>query len=333
MDILNTYNVAVVDDEEEIRSVLEKKLSKLGLNVTTFGEAEELLNIINKDERSIDLVISDIKLPGIDGIELLRHLDKLQNPMPVLLITGHGSIEHAIQALRYGAYDFIRKPFDLNELASSVNRILRGKREEKLTDNLGQYILYEKRLFEIPSDSTACNVITYILTKDLTAAGFCGRTAMGNISLALKEAIDNAIIHGNLEISSEIIENQGIKEFYDEVNKRKTLKKYSGKKVTVYYELVHDYVEYIIEDDGRGFDYDLLPDPRDPENFFKNSGRGLLIIRTLMDEVDWNAKGNTIRLRKYRAKETQETQERKEKKESSKASANDSAEPYQEKTL
>ena len=312
MNNLNTYTVAVVDDEEEIRSVLNKKLSKLGMNVITLSGAEDLLDIIKNNETAIDLVISDIKLPGIDGIELLRHLDKLDNPTPVLLITGHGSIEHAIQALRYGAYDFIRKPFDLNEITSSVNRILRGKREEKLTDNLGQYILYEKRLFEIPSDSTACNVITYILTKDLTAAGFCNRTTTGNISLALKEAIDNAIIHGNLEISSEIIENDGIKEFYDEVKKRRNFKKYSGRKVTVYYELVHDYVEYIIEDDGQGFDYDLLPDPRDPENFFKNSGRGLLIIRTLMDEVDWNAKGNTIRLRKYRVKE---------KKESSKAPA------------
>jgi DNA-binding response OmpR family regulator len=320
MNTLNTYTVAVVDDEEEIRSVLHKKLSKTGLNVITLGGAEDLLDIIKKDKTAIDLVISDIKLPGIDGIELLRHIDKLENPMPVLLITGHGNIEHAIQALRYGAYDFIRKPFDLNEITSSVNRILRGKREEKLTDNLGQYILYEKRLFEIPSDSTACNVITYILTKDLTSAGFCNRTTMGNVSLALKEAIDNAIIHGNLEISSEIIENEGIKEFYDEVKKRRNFKKFSGRKVTVYYELVHDYVEYIIEDDGQGFDYDLLPDPRDPENFYKNSGRGLLIIRTLMDEVDWNAKGNTIRLRKYRAKE---------KKESTKVSAK----AYLEKTL
>lgn len=327
MNNLDAYTVAVVDDEEEIRSVLHKKLSKLGMDVVTFGEAEDLLEILKKNESSVDLVISDIKLPGIDGIELLRHIDKLENPMPVLLITGHGNIEHAIQALRYGAYDFIRKPFDLNEITSSVNRILRGKREEKLTDNLGQYILYEKRLFEIPCDSTACNVITYILTKDLTAAGFCNRTTAGNISLALKEAIDNAIIHGNLEISSQIIEEQGIKEFYNEVNDRRNSKKYSGRKVTVYYELVHDYVEYIIEDDGRGFDYDLLPDPRDPENFFKNSGRGLLIIRTLMDEVDWNAKGNTIRLRKYRAKEAVE------KKESAKSSTKTTEKPYQEKAV
>ena len=327
MNNLNNYTVAVVDDEEEIQSVLNKKLTKLGMKVECFGEAESLIDILKKDRSRFDIVISDIKLPGIDGIELLQQIDKLESPIPVLLITGHGNIEHAIQALRFGAYDFIRKPFDLSEITSSVNRILRGKREEILTENLGQYILYEKRLFEIPSDSTACNVITYVLTKDLTSAGFCNRTTMGNISLALKEAIDNAIIHGNLEISSEIIETGGIKEFYSEVSKRRNLEKYSGKKVTVYYELVHDYVEYIIEDDGNGFNYDQLPDPRDPENFFKNSGRGLLIIRTLMDEVDWNAKGNTIRLRKYRVKESNEN------KESLKAEEGDAINKYQEKAL
>jgi FixJ family two-component response regulator/anti-sigma regulatory factor (Ser/Thr protein kinase) len=294
------YTIAVVDDEEEIRSVLNKKLSKIGYNVITLDEAEGLLDILKNNEKAIDLVISDIKLPGMDGIELLRQIDRLERPIPVLLITGHGNIEHAIQALRYGALDFIRKPFDLSEITSSVNRTLRNKREEKMTDNLGQYILYEKRLFELPSDSTACNVISYILTKDLTSAGFCNRTTAGNISLALKEAIDNAMIHGNLEITSDLVETNGIKEFYEEVEKRKSLKKFVNRKVTVYYELVRDYVEYIIEDDGQGFSYDTLPDPRDPENFYKNSGRGLLIIRTLMDEVDWNEKGNTIRLRKYR---------------------------------
>ncbi|MBN2039559.1 MAG: response regulator [Spirochaetes bacterium] len=300
MENVTGYKIAVVDDEEEIRVVLTKKLSKFGYTVIALEDAEDLLEILKKDEKAVDLVISDIKLKGMDGIELLRYIDKLDSPMPVLLITGHGNIEHAIQALRYGAYDFIRKPFDLTELTSSVNRILRSKREEKLTDDVGRYIIYEKRIFEIPSDTTANNVISYILTKDLTSTGLCNRTTAGNLSLVLKEAIDNAIIHGNLEISSDIIENEGIKEFYAEVSKRKAEKKYLDRKVTIYYELSESYVEYIIEDEGPGFNFNLLPDPTYPENFYKNSGRGLLIIRTLMDEVDWNEKGNIIRLKKYK---------------------------------
>ncbi len=65
-------------------------------------------------------------------------------------------------------------------------------------------------------------------------------------------------------------------------------------------------VEYTIEDQGRGFDFRTLPDPRDPENFFKNSGRGLLIIRIHMDEVSWNEKGNKITMRKNRVERGEE---------------------------
>ena len=294
------YTIAVVDDEEQIRELLYKRLSKLGYKVISFEEAEDLLYLLKHDDMRIDLVITDIQLKRMDGIELLRHIKAHDVPIPVLIITGYGNIEDAIQALRYGARDFIRKPFDLNELASSVNGILRGKKEEQYTENLGKFIAHEKRLFEIPVDSTICNVISYILTKDLTSIGICDKSTSENILLALREAIDNAMIHGNLEITSDVIEKQGIKAFYDMVEKRKKDDKFQDRKVTVYYELLDDYVEYIIEDEGTGFDYSTLPDPRDPENFYKKSGRGLLIIRTLMDEVHWNGKGNIIRLRKYK---------------------------------
>ncbi len=296
----NNYTIAVIDDEEQIRDILYKKLSNLGYNVIPLEEAEDLINLLKHDDKNLDLVITDIQLKRMDGIELLRHINAREIPIPVLLITGYGNIEDAIQALRYGARDFIRKPFDLNDIASSVKGILRGRREEELTDNLGQYITKEKRLFEIPVDSTISNVVSYILTKDLTSIGLCDRSSTENILLALREAIDNAMIHGNLEINSEIIERNGIKEFHELVEKRKKDAGYRDRKVTIYYELVDDYVEYIIEDEGQGFNYNSLPDPRDPENFYKKSGRGLLIIRTLMDEVNWNSKGNIIRLRKYK---------------------------------
>lgn len=299
--------IVVIDDEEQIRYVLEKKLTRMGYKVITLEDAEDFIELSKTGNESIDLVISDIKLKRMDGIELLRHIDSLENPYPVLLITGHGNLEDAIQALRYGACDFIKKPFDLNEITSSVNRILRGKREAQLTENLGQYIVNEKRLFEIPVNPSICSVIAHILTRDLTAAGLCNRSTAGNISLALIEAIDNAMIHGNLEISSDVIEEIGIKGFNAEIEKRKNNNIFGNRKVSICYELDNNYVEYIIEDEGSGFDYTSLPDPRDPENFYKNSGRGLLIIRTLMDEVDWNEIGNVIRLRKYKVTKEEET--------------------------
>ncbi len=292
--------IVVIDDEELIRYSLQKKLTRFGYNVISLDKAEDALYLLKNEKEDIDLVITDIKLRKMDGIELLQHLNMLDEPLPVLIITGQGNIEDAIRALRYGARDFIRKPFDINEVASIVRSILRGEQEKQLADVFGQFMGYEKRIFTIPVDTSLCNVISYELTRNLPAVGLCNRTTAENVSLALREAISNAMFHGNLEIPSYVREQSGIKGFNEEIERRKNVKRYRDRTVTINYELTKDYVEYVIEDEGPGFDYQSLPDPRNPENFFKDSGRGLLIIQVHMDEIDWNGQGNVIRLRKYR---------------------------------
>lgn len=300
MNAEDGQTIVIIDDEEIIRYTLQKKLSRMGYNIISLERAEDMLFLLKENHRPIDLVITDIKLRKMDGIELLRHISGLENPIPVLIITGQGNIEDAIKALRYGACDFIRKPFDINEVASVVRGILRGRQESLLAVNCGRYLTRERQEFKIPVDLTVCNVMSYLLTKNLPSSGLCNATTAENISLALREAISNAMFHGSLEIPSGVREEKGIRGFNDEVEARRSDEHYSGRRVSIEYELTGDYVEYFIEDEGRGFDYRRLPNPRDPENFLKNSGRGLLIVRIHMDEVDWNEKGNRIRLKKYR---------------------------------
>lgn len=295
----NGEKILVVDDEEVIRFSLQKKLSRLGYKVISLEKGEDVLYLLKNGEK-VDLIITDIKLRKMDGIELLRRIHGLDEPIPVLIITGHGNVEDAIRALRYGASDFIRKPFDINDVASSVRVILNRKHEKKIAERFGRYVVYEKGCYRIPIDDAIINAISYHLTKDLTPSGLCNSTTAENIALALQEAISNAMYHGCLEVSSSIREDYGIKGFNDEIEKRKMDERYMNRRVTVTYELTPEYVEYTIEDEGPGFDYTSLPDPRDPENFFRNSGRGLLIIRIHLDEVVWNKQGNVLRLRKNR---------------------------------
>jgi len=300
-----TATILIIDDEEVIRFTLQKKLSRLGYHVISLEKAEDALYLIKNGEETIDLIISDIKLRKMDGIELLRRVKALDDPIPVMLITGHGNVEDAVTALRFGANDFIRKPFDINDVASSVRAILRRKHERLLEKSFARFTEYEKARFRIPVDTSIMNTISYKLTKNLVPSGLCNATTAENIALALKEAISNAMYHGNLEISSAIREQGGIKVFNEEIEKRKDDPKYRDRIVHITYEQTLEYVEYQIEDEGPGFDFHSLPDPRDPENFFKNSGRGLLIIQLHMDSVQWSEKGNRITMRKNKVEKSE----------------------------
>ena len=292
--------ILVVDDEEIIRYTLQKKLSKQGYNVIALEKAEDVLFILKEDEVQIDLIITEIRLRKMDGIELLRRINGLENPIPVLMITGHRNVEDAIRALRFGAIDYVRKPFDVDEIAASVRNILKSLSEQKLVKSFVKYSIYKKNIYKLPVDPEIINPLSVQLTKDLVLANICNKTTAENITMALRETISNSMFHGSLGVSSDIRDKEGIKGFNQEIEKRLEDPKFKDETVQISYELTSDYVEYIIDDNGDGFDHRSLPDPRDPENFFKNSGRGLLIIRVHMDEVSWNEKGNQIRLKKYK---------------------------------
>lgn len=297
--------ILVVDDEEVIRVTLQKKLSRSGYNVLSFEKAEDVIFYLKNNDTKPDLIIADIRLRKMDGIELLRRINSSEDPVPVLIISGHGNVEDAIKALRYGASDYIRKPFDINSLTSSVRSILKMQQEKNISENIGKFKNYEKAVFVIPNDKNLINTISFNLTKDLVSAGLFNSTTAENIALSLKEAITNAMFHGNLGIDSSLRNEGGMKKFSEEIEKRINLEIYKDRTVKITYELTPDFVAYKIEDQGDGFNFKDLPDPRDPENFFKNSGRGLLIIQIHMDEVSWRNNGNTIKMKKYKTNREQ----------------------------
>ncbi len=290
--------ILLVDSDQVERTALQNKFSRAGYRVVSLEKAEDALYLLKNQEVRPDLLISDVLLPKMDGVELLRRVKALDDPLPVLLITGRGNVEDAINALRCGADDFIRKPFNHNDIISSVRSILNRKKEEILAGSFAKFLEYEKSSYVIPNDISLINIVSFQLTRNLVPSGLCSKTTAENISLALKEAVSNAMFHGNLEVSSDIRELEGLKGFNEEIEKRISDPVYKDRKVKIQTEQTPDYVEYSIEDEGKGFNVKSLPDPRDPEYFLRNSGRGLLIIGVHMDSVRWNEKGNCIILRK-----------------------------------
>jgi len=116
------HKILIADDDESLRRVIEYNLKKTGYGTTAVATAERALAVLKKSE--FDLLISDMKMPGMDGIELLQKSKEIRPELPVIFITAFGTIEKAVEAIKLGAYDYITKPFDTEDFLLTVNRAL-----------------------------------------------------------------------------------------------------------------------------------------------------------------------------------------------------------------
>ncbi len=119
-------SVLVVDDERPIRSTLEDILTLEGYSVQLAENGKQALTLYQQEK--VDLVLCDIKMPGMDGVEVLEALLAIR-PTPIIMVSGHGTIETAVQAVRLGAFDYIEKPLDLNRLLTSLREALSEKKK------------------------------------------------------------------------------------------------------------------------------------------------------------------------------------------------------------
>jgi DNA-binding NtrC family response regulator len=117
--------VLVVDDEPNLRRVLGAQLSRDGYEVHAVADGEAALRILQ--EQYVDVVITDLRMPRLDGLELLRRALALEPELPVVIITAHGTVDNAVAALKSGAFDYITKPFDQNEVRNVVRKALRTR--------------------------------------------------------------------------------------------------------------------------------------------------------------------------------------------------------------
>src|SRR5204862_6690749 len=127
----------------------------------------------------------------------------------------------------------------------------------------------------------------------------CDENGSIRVAVALREALCNAMLHGNLEVSSELREGDE-KGYYRLIDERRELEPYDDRHVHVHASETPSEARYIIRDEGPGFDLNRVPDPTDLANLERVSGRGLLLINTFMDEVTHNKKGNEITMVKRR---------------------------------
>src|SRR6478672_6562183 len=117
--------VLIVDDEPNLRKILSAQLTRDGYDVLTAEDGEAGLTLLR--EHHIDLVITDLRMPKMDGMELLRQALRIDAELPVVILTAHGTVDNAVEALKTGAFDYITKPFDQAEVRTIVKKALRTR--------------------------------------------------------------------------------------------------------------------------------------------------------------------------------------------------------------
>jgi len=134
---MKTYEILVVDDEESIRTVLRLDLEQLNYGVDEAGSGKEALEILKNIH--YDLMITDLKMEGMNGQELMQKVKKIRPELMVIMLTGYASLDSAIGALRLGASDYLRKPYDKSELIIRISKcfeILEMNKKVKLYENI-----------------------------------------------------------------------------------------------------------------------------------------------------------------------------------------------------
>ncbi|SES02337.1 sigma-54-dependent transcriptional regulator [Salipaludibacillus aurantiacus] len=156
--------VIIVDDEEDLRGLLVKRLKRRGYEAAGFPSAETALDNLKKE--SYDLGIFDIRMDGMDGLTLLEKVKESESKaMEVIVLTGHGTIETAIEAMKKGAYDYLTKPYNLAELEVVLGKALEKKQLKEDHHSMKEWMHFRENTFDIIGDSEKIRQVKGLTAK------------------------------------------------------------------------------------------------------------------------------------------------------------------------
>ena len=285
----------LVDDEALVRDELGGILRDEGYEVITGSDGEEGLDLFRTLHP--EMVITDIRMPRRDGLSVAITIRQEAPHVPVTVITGHGTEAMAIEALRAGVTDFIKKPVRMEDLSGALSRMEAGRRQLLAVEHAGLpaavRVLQRSWKYRLGNE---LEVVPQFVDGLLANCGTGDdRQAVMELSLALRELVINAVEHGNLGLNFEqktaALEDGTLVKLLERLA---LVPANARRRVTVEATLRDRELTVRIADMGQGFNWRDLADPHDPANLLSLHGRGVLLARMSVDSLTYSHKGNVV---------------------------------------
>jgi CheY-like chemotaxis protein len=295
--------VLVVDDSEVDRRLVGGILEMRPEYAIAYAtDGVEALACIRQS--SPDLIVTDLRMPNMDGLELVRTVRAECPAVPVILVTGHDSESLAVEALRQGAAGYVPKSLIPAMLADTVEDVLALAQKDRDYEKLINCLNRSDFTFflELENDPSLVESLVRLVKQAVGCIGLCDFTGQVRIGVAVKEALLNAMLRGNLELGPEQIQ-AGHAKVARVVEERRRQPPYRDRRVFVDVEVSTEEARFAIRDEGPGFDVASAHDSIDGPPVEGRGGRGLSLMRAFMDEVTFNEVGNKVTMVKRREEE------------------------------
>lgn len=292
---LQNSPVLVVDDSPVDRAIAMGLLTQHGATrVLQACNGVEALELIERECPA--LVVTDIQMPEMNGLDLVSEVRQRYPHVPVVLITSQGSEELAVKAIRRGAASYVPKRILADELPGTVLQVLTASDNEAAQRSIDRFRVSTDVRYRIRNDVDLIAPLVSRMQESVARQFVVDDLEMTQVGIALSEALRNAIDHGNLELDSQL-RCDGYGEYYRLAEFRRVRDPWRQRRVHIGIVELPTEVQFSIRDEGPGFDQSKLDyDPRDEENLARPCGRGLFLIREFMDDVRFNDLGNEITL-------------------------------------
>jgi CheY-like chemotaxis protein len=286
----------VVDDSRVDRRLVGGLLQKTGEYEVIYAEHGRAA--LERLELDIpDAVLTDLHMPEMNGLELVQAIKSDYPLTPVLLMTAQGSEELAVEALRLGAASYVTKRRLGEDLISTVHQILEAASSTRGGTRLLNRISSLETSYVLPNETKLIHALSAQVRDTMRAMRIFPENDRLRISIAFEESLLNALYHGNLEVDSSLRDDDyGA---YEDLARRRSLQRpYIDRQLYVDISLTQQAARFSVRNEGPGFDPAVIPDPTDPEYLDRPSGRGMLLMRSFMDEVHYSEGGRQVTMMK-----------------------------------